>query len=230
MFLDERACRLVQRIYRGYRIRIAIKLANIASYKIQSAWKTEKLTRLIREMRKNAKILQFNVKIFLYRKKAYENRLADFFKEEKSFFDNNNIECDKHLFPNRHQIKNNNLHKNNNFSKNNIFESVYQNVNNPHQQTQKKIYLPKQTVLNDPKLLLFAKVLDLDFNIDSNEIYDNHWASEFEKVFNLNIENGTPIQQIHLGGCHTIVVNNKGKIYSWGWNNYGQCCEPSKSI
>jgi len=35
--------------------------------------------------------------------------------------------------------------------------------------------------------------------------------------------NKTPIQMIHLGSHHTITINSKGKMYSWGWNNFGQC-------
>ena len=83
--------------------------------------------------------------------------------------------------------------------------------------------LPEILQFNEPKIVLFAKIFDLDFTIDSGEIYDSVWASEFEKIYNLNIRNGNPIQQISIGGCHTIVLNNKGKLFSWGWNNYGQC-------
>lgn len=40
------------------------------------------------------------------------------------------------------------------------------------------------------------------------------------------MKNETPIQIIKLGGSHTVVINNKNKAFSWGWNNYGQCGHP----
>jgi alpha-tubulin suppressor-like RCC1 family protein len=38
--------------------------------------------------------------------------------------------------------------------------------------------------------------------------------------------NKSPIQLIHTGATHTIAINSKGKLFSWGWNSYGQCGHP----
>jgi len=83
--------------------------------------------------------------------------------------------------------------------------------------------LPEGLDYIEPKMLLFAKVLDIDFIISSEEIYDKGWAEEYEKIYNYNIANGTPIQQIKVGSFHSMAINNKGALFSWGWNNYGQC-------
>jgi alpha-tubulin suppressor-like RCC1 family protein len=32
-----------------------------------------------------------------------------------------------------------------------------------------------------------------------------------------------------LGSAHTVCVNNKGRLYTFGWNNYGQCGVPINS-
>ena len=180
-----------------------------------------KIKEIMIQMRNNAILIQNCIKTHISRQKALNKRLAEFFNEEQNYINNNYIECDKFLFPNKQKT----MIVKNIKSKEIIFEP-FKNVST--QQNLKKAILPKQIVLNDPKIILFAKVLDLDFNIDSYEIYDKNWASEFELIYNHNIQNGSPIQQISIGSCHTILLNNKGKIYSWGWNNYGQCCISSK--
>jgi alpha-tubulin suppressor-like RCC1 family protein len=62
--------------------------------------------------------------------------------------------------------------------------------------------------------------------MDSNEIYDEVWAKEYTKLFNMNISNKSPLQIIKTGSCHTMTINSKGRVFSWGWNNYGQCGQP----
>jgi alpha-tubulin suppressor-like RCC1 family protein len=34
---------------------------------------------------------------------------------------------------------------------------------------------------------------------------------------------------IAVGDCHTVAVNNKGKVFTFGWNNFGQCGVPTNS-
>ena len=36
------------------------------------------------------------------------------------------------------------------------------------------------------------------------------------------------MQLISLGSTHTLVASSKGKLYSWGWNDWGQCGHNSK--
>lgn len=30
------------------------------------------------------------------------------------------------------------------------------------------------------------------------------------------------------GSTHTVAVNQKGKLFSWGWNDCGQCAKDSE--
>lgn len=183
-----------------------------------------KLSRVINEMRLKAIKLQRKIKSFVYRKKVLNERLLSFFIEEEPYLNRNIIESEKYLFPNKPRLSN---VSNSTKSKNNIFDP-YLPSKEPLQ-PKRKVFLPKSIMLNDPKIVLFTRILDLDLIIDSSEIYDDHWAREYEKLYNYNIENNTPIQQISIGGCHTTVLNSKGKVFCWGWNNYGQCCTSSQS-
>ena len=79
------------------------------------------------------------------------------------------------------------------------------------------------------KIFLFAKILDFDMMIDTNECYETLWASIYDSIYTKCLQINDPIQLISLGSQHTICVTNKGKIYTFGWNNYGQCGVPINS-
>ena len=79
------------------------------------------------------------------------------------------------------------------------------------------------------KIYLFAKILDFDMMIDTDEIYDNLWSSNFNSIYTKCLKVNDPIQLINLGSQHTLCISQKGKIYSFGWNNYGQCGVPINS-
>lgn len=38
----------------------------------------------------------------------------------------------------------------------------------------------------------------------------------------LNLQNDK-ITQFHLGSEHGLLLTQKGKMYSWGWNEHGSC-------
>ena len=79
------------------------------------------------------------------------------------------------------------------------------------------------------KIFLFAKILDFDMMIDTNECYETLWASIYDSIYTKCLQINDPIQLISLGSQHTICVTNKGKVYTFGWNNYGQCGVPIDS-
>jgi len=37
------------------------------------------------------------------------------------------------------------------------------------------------------------------------------------------MKNKSPIQLIDMGSTHTVMANSKGRFYTFGWNNFGQC-------
>ena len=40
----------------------------------------------------------------------------------------------------------------------------------------------------------------------------------------------TGISAFSLGSMHTMVINSKGKMYSYGWNDKGQCCHSPDEV
>ena len=85
----------------------------------------------------------------------------------------------------------------------------------------------KPSTLNptQSKIPLFAKILDIDIpsTTSNNEIYDKPWCEEFNNISKMNLYNKTPIQLIYTSNTHTVCINSRGHVFSFGWNNHGQC-------
>jgi len=45
-----------------------------------------------------------------------------------------------------------------------------------------------------------------------------HWHQLSREL----LVNDTPIQRVTLGSTHTLAISSKSKLYSWGWNEFGQ--------
>ncbi len=72
--------------------------------------------------------------------------------------------------------------------------------------------------------IIISNYLYLNFSkIDTSEIYEEPWTKTYTKIYNVCMKNKSPIQMIDMGATHTIMANTKGKLYSFGWNNFGQC-------
>ena len=56
------------------------------------------------------------------------------------------------------------------------------------------------------------------------DIYDElQWVEEYKKIYEFNLKNKTPIEQIYLSDTHTLLINNIGNIFLFGMNDKGQC-------
>ena len=69
----------------------------------------------------------------------------------------------------------------------------------------------------------FSKIIDCEILIDTKEVYSKPWTELINNVYSQCQSENNSIQQISLGSEHTLCISNKGKLYSFGWNNYYQC-------
>lgn len=232
-FIRNRSSLKIQKIFRGYKIKICVMIMREAANRIISYWKMKALSGIIQLMRISSKLIQKNFLIYQRRKAILNEIFEYYFQEDEENLQRDRLETINTLFGD-------NNNENKNFDFKNDKKSTIDQENSKYSkyflrnteldfktiiETKKKktVVYPELPCFNDPKIVLFAKVLELNFTVVSNEIYDKNWANEFEKVFNQNLRNSSPIIQIEVGGCHTLLLNSKGKIFSWGWNNHGQC-------
>ncbi|MCQ2965056.1 MAG: hypothetical protein MJ203_05765, partial [archaeon] len=77
---------------------------------------------------------------------------------------------------------------------------------------------------DEPKLMFFAHILDLDAVINIDDIYPFvSWSQTYDDIVTHNLKQNTPIQLIEIGEYHTSLVNCLGKTFTWGWDGNGQC-------
>ena len=83
--------------------------------------------------------------------------------------------------------------------------------------------IPRYFNYKRPTITIFAKILDMDIINDSNEVEDKSWSEEYMNIYKRCLNSDAPIQKIYISDCHSMLLNSEGKVFAWGWNNYGQC-------
>lgn len=78
MLVQNKAVRKIQKVSRGYIIRQRLNRLNRAAFYIQGFFRMRWLSALVKRLRKAAKIIQRNVRIFINRKKAIRKRINSF--------------------------------------------------------------------------------------------------------------------------------------------------------
>ena len=101
-----------------------------------------------------------------------------------------------------------------NLSKNILLSSIFNNNR-----------INKNGELNNNKLYFLSKLIDIDI---LTEIFDEQynevlWVQEYKKIYEFNLINKTPIQQIYLSNTHALLINNIGHIFLFGLNEKDQC-------
>ena len=107
-----------------------------------------------------------------------------------------------------------------------LFPALFVDKTDINSFTKNLMYLtnnPNRNPYESQKIILFSKILDFDMMINTDETYEELWSLTYEKLYSKCLKNFDPIQNIQIGSQHTICLSTKGKIFSFGWNNYGQC-------
>ena len=77
------------------------------------------------------------------------------------------------------------------------------------------------------KILFFTLINDIDVYNSSILVYNNEfWEDKFFKLLKVDKKifgENSSFMNIKTSETFTCLLNSKGKIYSFGWNEYGQC-------
>ena len=82
------------------------------------------------------------------------------------------------------------------------------------------------TPYSPKKIHFFTRVVDLAILVDLKDLYDQPWSTQWIKTMAENTVNNTPIMSLQHGDSHTLAVNSRGKVFTWGWNDSGHCGKP----
>ena len=170
---------------------------NLAAQKIQAHVKMLWIRQFYLKLRSDVMTIQRCVRIFLTRRGLVKGRLAEYLTDE--------IHC---------------------LGKARSYES-YQLKNSTEAQENNLQYLKPPTAYSTKKLSFFTKVLDLHVLTDLSEVYPKGWANSWNRVSGDSASEEAPILYMSHGSTHTVAINQKGKLYAWGWNDNGQCAKDS---
>lgn len=92
----------------------------------------------------------------------------------------------------------------------------------PENEGERNGFLQNTTPYNLRKVNLFSQVVDVQVLCDTSDVYETPWSMHWLQLAKEMMMNDTPIQRVAIGSTHTIAVNSKSKLYSWGWNEFGQ--------
>ena len=203
------------------------------------------------QMRKNTIIIQKYLNVYLNKQRIFEklNNKIEFQNENENdlFFneifpnfnnnktlEENSIENSNFLIESQNSLNstflNNNLNhktisaKIENSKEKSTIKSTKKNlrtINNDKKISQNFLKIENY---NEGKIKIFARILDIDLiTSNMNEINEISWSEIYNKIYKENIEKNTPIEIIKISNTHNLLINNLGKVFLWGWNNFNQC-------
>jgi hypothetical protein len=65
-------------------------------------------------------------------------------------------------------------------------------------------------------------LLDVDTMVNTKSFYPDGWARSFGSHEIRMNESGSHTTQVCVGASHSVVLNDRGQVFTWGWADYGQ--------
>ncbi|CAI2359384.1 unnamed protein product [Moneuplotes crassus] len=187
-----KALRIIQKNFRGVLVRNRLRTLHHAAAFIQGHMRMRWLSTLFQKMRFEIRKIQRCTRKFLIRKKKMKERLMEFFPQEIASLEN---------------VRN---------------VENYAMFGEPEEDEDKNNFFKNHTPYNLKKVNLFSQIVDVQLLCDTSDVYETPWSLHWLQLSQEMLTNDTPIQRISLGSTHTLAVNSKSKLYSWGWNEFGQ--------
>lgn len=190
--VSSKALRIVQKALRGVLVRNRMRTLHMAAAYIQGYMRMKWLSTLFQKLRFEVRKIQKVVRKFLIRKKMVRERMYEFFGKEVN------------LLENVRNVENFAMFGDGSFN------------------SERSSFFQNHTPYNLKKMSLFCQVVDIQIKFDTSDIYETPWSLHWHQLSKEQLMSDTPLQKVMLGSTHTLAVNNKSKLYSWGWNDYGQ--------
>ena len=209
---------VIQRYYRTYK---AFKEFNYKKYAvdlIRGFWRMKKSVHYIDDLYNSIIPIQRGIKKYLNIKRAYTVAMKSYMEQKYNNYLASEIKKTLHYFK---VIQRDYLQKEGYIAKNKTDFTKVVNINDD--KTNNKI-TSKSYI---QKIMFFTEVNDIDVYNSSILVYNNEfWCDKFYKLLKVDKKifgNNSSFLNIKTGETYTCLLNSKGKIYTFGWNDFGQC-------
>ena len=209
-----RSSLIIQRYYKAYKAFKDFNYKKFAVDLIRGYWRMKKSVQHIQELYDSIVPIQKAIRKYLNMKRAYNIAIKNYLEQKYNNYSASEIKKTLHYF---HATQRDYLQK----------EGYVLKTKNG---------IPKMVIVNEDKISaksfvqkisFFTEVNDIDIYNSSILIYNNEfWSDKFYKLLKVDkrlFGNNSSFLNIKCAETYTCLLNTKGKIYTFGWNDNGQC-------
>ena len=85
--------------------------------------------------------------------------------------------------------------------------------------SERKSFIKGYSPYSVKKINLFSYLADCYIMV--SDVYETPWSNQWERLSKESLMNEAAIQHLTIGTSHSIAVNNKSRLFTWGWNDSG---------
>ena len=221
---EHRAATKIQKVLKGELVRRRLRRVDTAARLIQGFLRARWSYMLLKKKLKGARTIQRAVRSFLVKSKVMKERESTYLTQESALLKNLKLLERSALFCSVHTE-----------SQADLFQETIQTISTiaqysdaftNHSLTQAgSLAVQTQPVspFSTRKLLFFNRVLDVDLISDTSLVYDPLWSHQLETRYRELVQHEEHLLSVKVGGSHSAGITNKGKVFTWGWNDKNQC-------
>ncbi|CAD8134717.1 unnamed protein product [Paramecium pentaurelia] len=189
----EKRIKTIQRWARGYIIRVRLSKMHEAAYLIQGYFRMKHLSCVFQRMRQAAVIIQRRFRMILPRRRELKQQY------------------DQYISPLEQQLQQQKLQE----------ETDLFGLKIGQKTDYDSALIQGMESLIQPKIYLFAFIIDLEIISDTSDSYNGTFASNYKDIFIQSFEKENPLQFIQVGE-NTTIGACCNKLYGWGLNDMSQ--------
>ena len=208
---------IIQQYYRTYRAFKDFYYKKFAADLIRGYWKMKRAVQHIDDLYNSIVPIQRGIKKYLNLKRSYNLAMKNYMEQKYNNYSTSEIKKTLHYF---RVIQREYLEKEGYIKK--TKKGIPKVINNNEKLNNKinsKSYIQK--------INFFTEVNDIDVYNSTILVYNNEfWSDKFYKLLKVDKKlfgNNSSFLNIKTAETYTCLLNSKGKIYTFGWNDYGQC-------
>ena len=206
---------VIQQYYRTYKTFKEFHYKKFAVDIIRGYWKMKRSVKYIDDLYNSIIPIQRRIKKYLQQKRIFIGLMKNFLEQK---YKNYLVTENKKILHYFHYIQREHLQK----------EGYLQKSNNGYK---KIMNILKESKISNKsfrqKIRFFTEINDIDVYNTSIIVYNNEfWCDKFYKLLKIDKKlfgDNSSFLDIKLGETYSCLLNSKGKIYTFGWNEHGQC-------
>ena len=208
---------IIQQYYRAYKAFKDFHYKKFAVDIIRGYWKMKRSMNYIDELYNSIIPIQRGVRRYLNLKKAYVSAMNNYMDQKYNNYSTNEKKKINHYF---RVIQREYLQKEGYIlkDKDGELKKANNNIDKINKTNNKSFF---------QKISFFTEINDIDIYNSTLLVYNNEfWCDKFYKLVKVDKKlfgDNSTFLNIKFAETYTCLLNSKGKIYTFGWNDLGQC-------